>query len=906
MNNSKGLLAVVLFLFSLLSAEAQLSVGSRVQANGAVNVRSTPAGTSLGTQPLGALGTITAGPQTATLNGTSYTWWNVNFDSGVDGWVASIGLNLVSSGTVDVQPLNVTRSLSNVAPGGSLSVSWQIHNNGSASAASSQSQVRISSSGSNSGGPANNVGSAVATGTIAAGATINQNTTVAAPTTPATYYVWVVADNTSVLTQTDVNNDFAVSAVFTVTDADDEITEGFDYPIGSRIRYTHASDGDGWYVAQAFGEWNGTFSKYHLGEDWNAESGGNTDCGFPVYSVADGTIVFAGIGTGWGRVVIVRHTLPNGSQVESLYGHLGSFAKTRGNVVRGEQIGTIGDGSEGGTTYSCHLHLEIRNASCPNWGQPGPGYSATQNPDGWLHPSGFIDGNRPSSTGDTVDVQPLNVICSPSSVAPGESMSVSWQIRNNGTATAASSQSQVRITASGSSWGSPAANVGGPVATGPIAAGAVLNQSTTITVPSSLAPGTYYVWVLADNTSLLDQSNVNNDYAASAAFTLPGGAVDVQPLNVTRSPSSVAPGESLSIDWQIRNNGTAAADSSQSQVRITSSSSSGGGPANNVGSPVATGVIAAGATINQNTSIIVPASLTHGTYYVWVIADNTSLLDQSNVNNDYAVSVSFNIGPPQQGEPISLGVVWIPSPNFGDRPASQMIDSIVIHTVEGSYESGIATLTDSSRPLDQRVSAHYIISPTGEITQLVDLSKRAWHATYYNDRSIGIEIAGFAAQASTWNAQNLAALENLVAYLVTNYGIPVVHPAGDASTYPQCRFTEAGLIAHSQLQPGCNEFTTKPDPGPHFSWSTLVQNVQAKVTGPRIAGIGGGGLQPPSNGQFQFEVSAPGLPQVIVQVADEPSGPWTDYKTVTVSQGKGLFNDEEAGTHGKRFYRPKP
>jgi hypothetical protein len=28
----------------------------------------------------------------ATLNGTSYTWWNINFDAGQDGWVADIGL----------------------------------------------------------------------------------------------------------------------------------------------------------------------------------------------------------------------------------------------------------------------------------------------------------------------------------------------------------------------------------------------------------------------------------------------------------------------------------------------------------------------------------------------------------------------------------------------------------------------------------------------------------------------------------------------------------------------------------------------------------------------------------------------------------------------------------------------
>jgi hypothetical protein len=60
-------------------------------------------------------------------------------------------------------------------------------------------------------------------------------------------------------------------------------TDGFDYPIGARTRYTEASDGDGWYVALEFNEFYSGNGKYHLGEDWNAESGGNTDYGLPEY-----------------------------------------------------------------------------------------------------------------------------------------------------------------------------------------------------------------------------------------------------------------------------------------------------------------------------------------------------------------------------------------------------------------------------------------------------------------------------------------------------------------------------------------------------------------------------------------------------------------------------------------------
>jgi len=55
-----------------------------------INVRATPGGALLGTQPVGALGRIVGGPRLAAISGsgstTQYTYWQIDFDSGVDGW----------------------------------------------------------------------------------------------------------------------------------------------------------------------------------------------------------------------------------------------------------------------------------------------------------------------------------------------------------------------------------------------------------------------------------------------------------------------------------------------------------------------------------------------------------------------------------------------------------------------------------------------------------------------------------------------------------------------------------------------------------------------------------------------------------------------------------------------------
>ena len=65
------------------------NIGDHIETTATVNVRPSPAGTpSLGTQGQGIIGTIVSGPSQATFGGTLYTWWDVNFPSSPNGWVA--------------------------------------------------------------------------------------------------------------------------------------------------------------------------------------------------------------------------------------------------------------------------------------------------------------------------------------------------------------------------------------------------------------------------------------------------------------------------------------------------------------------------------------------------------------------------------------------------------------------------------------------------------------------------------------------------------------------------------------------------------------------------------------------------------------------------------------------------
>lgn len=146
-----------------------------------------------------------------------------------------------------------------------------------------------------------------------------------------------------------------------------------------------------------------------------------------------------------------------------------------------------------------------------------------------------------------------------------------------------------------------------------------------------------------------------------------------------------------------------------------------------------------------------------------------------------------------------------PSPNFGERRRGETPDLIVIHyTAMATAEDALARLCDPER----EVSAHYLVSAQGDITQLVAEEKRAWHAgagvwgrcTDVNSRSVGIELANDG--CSPFSAQQMNSLEGLIAGTMERWKIPPER-----------------VIGHSDMAP-----VRKSDPGGRFDWRRLALN----------------------------------------------------------------------------------
>lgn len=111
----------------------------------------------------------------------------------------------------------------------------------------------------------------------------------------------------------------------------------------------------GW-VTSPFGNRTSPFSgilKFHEGMDIAAQTG------TPVVSPADGVIIKAGFGTGYGNMVEISH----GYGIKTLFAHNSRLnVKAGQHIKRGDVIAYVGDS---GSSTGPHLHYEVRVNGLP-------------------------------------------------------------------------------------------------------------------------------------------------------------------------------------------------------------------------------------------------------------------------------------------------------------------------------------------------------------------------------------------------------------------------------------------------------------------------------------------------------------------------------------------------------------
>ena len=243
---------------------------------------------------------------------------------------------------------------------------------------------------------------------------------------------------------------------------------------------------------------------------------------------------------------------------------------------------------------------------------------------------------RPPRPDLTID----NITPSASSVIQGAAFSYSYVVKNNGPGTATSSKTGIYL--DGQTASNKLTGWDGYDNIGSIKTGGTVNDGNSLST-ANLTAGTHTLWIKADDTSTVTESNENNNWRSLsftvAAPTRPDLTID----NITPSASSVIQGATFSYSYVVKNTGVGTATSSKTGIYLDGQAASnklaGWDGYDNIGS------IKTGGTVNDGNSFST-ANLTAGTHTLWIRADDTGAVTESNENNNWR-SFSFTVAAPE-------------------------------------------------------------------------------------------------------------------------------------------------------------------------------------------------------------------------------------------------------------------
>lgn len=446
---------------------------------------------------------------------------------------------------------------------------------------------------------------------------------------------------------------------------------GFRDPLGDGT-ITVSRDSDGYYALRVFlkrdlDDGNQTGLR-HLGTDWNADR----DADEIAYATYGGTVAYASANAGSSRggVVMLNHTLPDGSKYTTLYMHLEHIPEdilngTKKSVAAGS---FLGDSGFVRADWGLHVHYEVREGH--QSGLPGVGfgyyggsgqgtlvkrgeltngvdYADILNPDGktvrYLDPLEFTEKLRtlPDPVVANADLVIQNARIDDITVRVGQEVRADWEVKNVGSATAASSVAGVYLSRDGT-W-SKATDIRVDFnSTTSLAKGAVdVGEFETFTIPTSVSAGIWYVIVVADEDDVVRESNnSNNVWTQKITVSGDSGRADLITQNARIDDSTVRPGQAVRVDWDVKNIGDKAAGTSETSIFLSRDKKL--SSSDILLDSESLGTMNIGEKDSEFATFKMPKGLDKGTYYIAIVADAGLSISESSESNNITWT-EFNV-----------------------------------------------------------------------------------------------------------------------------------------------------------------------------------------------------------------------------------------------------------------------
>jgi glucose/arabinose dehydrogenase/subtilase family serine protease len=212
-------------------------------------------------------------------------------------------------------------------------------------------------------------------------------------------------------------------------------------------------------------------------------------------------------------------------------------------------------------------------------------------------------------------------------------------------------------------------------AVGTLPSGVGSSGSAVLTVPTSMAIGTYSLLVCADDTALVaEKDETNNCTAAPAVVTVV--LADLVQTAVSNPPASGTPGTSFSASETVQN-GSAASSVTSTTTRYYLSPDALKDATDILFAASRTvPILAGGASSTGTPTLKIPTSMSLGTYYLLACADSGNVLSESvEGNNCLAAATTLLVSLPDLVTPMvsSPPAVAAPGTSFvmGDSVSNQ-------------------------------------------------------------------------------------------------------------------------------------------------------------------------------------------------------------------------------------------
>ena len=307
-----------------------------------------------------------------------------------------------------------------------------------------------------------------------------------------------------------------------------------------------------------------------------------------------------------------------------------------------------------------------------------------------------------------------------------------------------------------------------------LAAGTTSSGTATVTVPSDMAVGSYYLLGCADDTNLVAETNETNNCIASSSKLQIGP--DLTDSGLTASATMVGAGSGFQVSETTSNQGGGSANASFTQYYLGPYNSKTGG-ARLLSGNRSIPLLAAGATSSGSVTVTVPSDMATGSYYLLACADDTNLVPEtSETNNCVATPTKIQIGPDLIESALSVSATLI-GPGSSFQVTETAIDqgggaagSSFTQYYLGPYNSktGTARLLGGSRtvpalsagatstatttvtvPSDMAVGSYYLLACADDTNLIAETSETNNCAATVAKLQVGPDLVESSVSAST-------------------------------------------------------------------------------------------------------------------------------------------------------------